>query len=82
MSQVQLFLLEYDKSRQGASVIAQQSASRELSQANIHHALTLIELESKQLKLVDLIESLGEYLNNDDVSIRNKGTQSSPSAAL
>lgn len=32
----------------------------------------MIELESKELKLLDLIQSLGEYLNNDDGPIRGK----------
>lgn len=30
------------------------------------------ELESKELKLVTLVESLGEYLNNEDGKIRAK----------
>lgn len=37
----------------------------------------LVELQSKDLKLVSLIESLGEYLNNDDAKIRAKSTRSS-----
>ena len=31
-----------------------------------------VELEAKTLKLLEVIESLGEYLNSDDGSIRAK----------
>ena len=34
----------------------------------------LAELESKDVKLVDLIQTLGEYLNDEDGAIREKST--------
>ncbi|KAK5171553.1 hypothetical protein LTR04_001809 [Oleoguttula sp. CCFEE 6159] len=57
MSDVQLYLFEADKNKTEATRIASQTAKR---------------LESKELKLVDLIESLGEYLNNEEASLRSK----------
>jgi DNA repair/transcription protein MET18/MMS19 len=58
MSDIQLYLLEVDKNKAEARKIASQSASK---------------LESKQLKLIDLITSLEEYINNkNDGAIRAK----------
>ncbi|KAJ9648323.1 hypothetical protein H2199_001177 [Coniosporium tulheliwenetii] len=57
MSDIQLYLLEFDKNKKEASAIATQSAKR---------------LESKELKLLELIESLGEYINHDDSATRAK----------
>ncbi|WPH00123.1 MMS19 nucleotide excision repair protein-like protein [Acrodontium crateriforme] len=51
MSDVQLYLIEVDKDKAEAVRIAQQSAQR---------------LEKKELKLIDLITSLEEYINNRD----------------
>ncbi|KAF1986114.1 hypothetical protein K402DRAFT_446653 [Aulographum hederae CBS 113979] len=55
MSDIQLYLFDVEKDRKEALRIAAQTASR---------------LESKQLKLVELIESLGEYLNNEEPKTR------------
>lgn len=58
MSDIQTYLLEVDKNKAGAQNIAAQSASR---------------LEKKELKLIDLITSLEEYINDkDNGSIRAK----------
>lgn len=58
MSDIQLYLLEVDKSKAEAQAIAKQSAAK---------------LETKELKLIDLITSLEEYINNkDDAAIRAK----------
>lgn len=57
MSDVQLYLVEYDKNKGEARNIALQSAER---------------LASGHLKLVSLIENLGEYINNEDASLRTK----------
>jgi hypothetical protein len=40
--------------------------------AREHRAKDFQELEAKQLKLIDLIQSLGEYLNNEDAVLRTK----------
>lgn len=58
MSDIQIYLFEVDKNKAEAQKIAAQSASK---------------LEAKQLKLIDLITSLEEYINDkDDGSIRAK----------
>lgn len=58
MSDIQIYLLEVDKNKDEARSIAKQSA---------------VKLESKELKLIDLITSLEEYINNkDDAAIRAK----------
>lgn len=58
MSDIQLYLLEVDKNRAEARQIARNSATK---------------LESKELKLIDLITSLEEYINNkDDAGLRAK----------
>lgn len=57
MSDIQLYLLEASKNKDEAQRIASQTASR---------------LERKELKLVALIESIGEYINNDDADLRSK----------
>ncbi|CAK3890213.1 MMS19 nucleotide excision repair [Lecanosticta acicola] len=58
MSDIQIYLLEVDKNKPEAHRIASQSAAK---------------LETKQLRLIDLITSLEEYINNkDDGSIRAK----------
>ncbi|KAF2756741.1 MMS19 nucleotide excision repair protein-like protein [Pseudovirgaria hyperparasitica] len=57
MSDIQLYLLEYDKSKKEANRVAQGSAEK---------------LQNKQLKLIDLIESLAEYINNDEPATRGR----------
>lgn len=58
MSDIQLYLLEVDKNKPEAERIATQSATK---------------LQDKQLKLIDLITSLEEYINNKgDGGIRAK----------
>lgn len=57
MSDIQIYLLEFDKNKKEASRIAEQSSTR---------------LQNNQLKLVELIESLGEYINNEEPTIRAK----------
>jgi DNA repair/transcription protein MET18/MMS19 len=58
MSDIQLYLLEVDKNKAEARRIAARSAAK---------------LESKELKLIDLITSLEEYINNkDDGPLRGK----------
>ena len=51
MSDVQLYLIEAGKNKDEARRIAQQTATR---------------LERKELKLVSLVEGIGEYINNED----------------
>lgn len=56
MSDIQLYLFEVDKNKTEAKNVAQQSAQK---------------LETKELKLIELITSLEEYINNkDDAAVR------------
>ncbi|KAK4982282.1 hypothetical protein LTR66_009363 [Elasticomyces elasticus] len=57
MSDIQLYLFEADKDEPEALRIAAQTADR---------------LQRKELRLVALIESIGEYLNSDETPIRTK----------
>lgn len=58
MSDIQLYLFEVDKNKAEASRIAAESADK---------------LDKKQLKLINLITSLEEYINNkDDSAVRGK----------
>ncbi|PVI08155.1 hypothetical protein DM02DRAFT_511273 [Periconia macrospinosa] len=57
MSDIQQYLLDYDRNKNEASATAQKSATR-LSEGN--------------LKLLTLIEELGEYLNSEDGATRSK----------
>lgn len=51
MSDIQFYLLEVDKNKTEAQAIAKQSATK---------------LQNKELKLIDLIGTLEEYINNKD----------------
>lgn len=56
MSDIQLYLFEVDKNKAEAKAVAQRSAQK---------------LETKDLKLIDLITSLEEYINKkDDAAVR------------
>jgi DNA repair/transcription protein MET18/MMS19 len=58
MSDIQLYLFEVDKNKTEAKAVAERSARK---------------LESKELKLIALITSLEEYINNkDDAAVRAK----------
>lgn len=75
MSDIQLYLLEADKNKKEATAIAERTAKRMLKEycESLHaYQIGTTGLESKELKLVELIESLGEYLNHDDSALRAK----------
>lgn len=58
MSDIQLYLFEADRNKPEAQAIAERSAQK---------------LEAKEVKLIDLITSLEEYINNkDDGAVRAK----------
>ncbi|CBX95733.1 hypothetical protein IAQ61_004566 [Plenodomus lingam] len=57
MSDIQQYLLDYDKNKTEATATAQQSATR---------------LKNGELKLINLITGLGEYLNSEDGAVRSK----------
>ncbi|QDS68336.1 hypothetical protein FKW77_010702 [Venturia effusa] len=57
MSDIQLYLVNFDKNRKEATAIAAQSAQR---------------LQSKELRLSTLIESLADYINHEEATTRAK----------
>ncbi|KAF2463023.1 ARM repeat-containing protein [Lindgomyces ingoldianus] len=57
MSDIQQYLLDYDRNKRDASAVAQQSATR---------------LQNGDLKLLALVEELGEYFNGEDGATRSK----------
>ncbi|KAJ8111548.1 hypothetical protein OPT61_g5883 [Boeremia exigua] len=57
MSDIQQYLLDYDRNKQEASATAQRSAN---------------QLQTGQLKLLKLVGDLGEYFNSEDGAIRSK----------
>ncbi|KAM5442980.1 hypothetical protein MferCBS31731_001854 [Microsporum ferrugineum] len=57
MAELQEFMLEVEKNREEAIRIASVVASK---------------LESKQTTLIEIVKSLGEYINDEDASIRGK----------
>ncbi|ORY09424.1 MMS19 nucleotide excision repair protein-like protein [Clohesyomyces aquaticus] len=57
MSDIQQYLLDYDRNKRDASAVAQRSATR---------------LQNGDLKLLTLIEEMGEYFNSGDGAVRSK----------
>ncbi|KAJ4322015.1 hypothetical protein N0V94_002594 [Neodidymelliopsis sp. IMI 364377] len=57
MSDIQQYLLDYDRNKKEASATAQRSAN---------------QLQSGQLKLLKLVGDLGDYFNSEDGAIRSK----------
>ncbi|KAF2731286.1 ARM repeat-containing protein [Polyplosphaeria fusca] len=57
MSDIQQYLLDYDRSKKDASVTAEASATR---------------LQNRELKLLSFIQELGEYLVSEDGAMRAK----------
>lgn len=57
MSDIQLYLVEFEKNKDEAHNIAVQTATK---------------LERKELKLVALIESIGEYINHEEAHLRSR----------
>ena len=81
MSNINLYLSQYDKDKAEAVKIAECEASR----TSRHLELIIIivieivtdkwaGLESKELKLLDLVQAPGDYINSDDSSNRIKCT--------
>lgn len=56
MSDIQLYLVEATKNKDEARRIAQETAAK---------------LERKQIQLLALVESIGEYINNEDATLRS-----------
>ena len=76
MSDAQRFLLAIDGNQQEAIKVAEESAKRKCSIMPCEHAGVADMgpgIESRELKLVELIQSLGEYFTDDDTTVRAKG---------
>lgn len=78
MSALQTFMLTVDRDRQSAVEIAEKTAlgkinpvTRKKTWANRFSSLA-VDIENKQTTLIDVVQSLGEYINDDDAIIRGK----------
>lgn len=77
MSELQTFLLAVDHNKQEAIQIAEQTARSKLLGAWVINTNRLatnnaLELEAKQTNLIDVVQSLSEYINDEDGIIRGK----------
>jgi DNA repair/transcription protein MET18/MMS19 len=78
MSELQNFLLVVDRNKQEAIQIAEETAQskcyRLFCEINTFGSATdkPSELEAKQATLIDVVQSLGEYINDEDGVIRGK----------
>ncbi|KAI4202363.1 MAG: hypothetical protein LQ350_002581 [Teloschistes chrysophthalmus] len=77
MSDIQRYLLKVDDDKAGAEQIAKESTrSKRPDNVALYKNKIRIdcvtEVESKEITLIDLVQSLGEYINDEDPSIRSK----------
>lgn len=74
MSDIQRYLLDYDKSKKDATATAQLSATRNYSLRLCAemHKLIAIGLQNGELKLLKLIEEMGEFFNSEEPAVRSK----------
>ena len=77
MSDVRDYLLTIDKDKAGAEDIAYGTARSKLFTFSHNTKLSLprLELESRQVSLIEVVQSLGEYINDEDATIRAKAVQ-------
>ena len=72
MSDVRSYLLTVAKDKQQAFDIAQSTASSSCFFTPCHgNANIPTELASKELTLFDVVQSLGDYINEEDATIRS-----------
>lgn len=74
MTNVQRFLLSISSDKQKARSIAEETAqgTRILKRLLLPSQLTCEALLNKQKSLIDVVESLGEYINDEDNANRAK----------
>lgn len=77
MSDVDLYLLKFDRNKEEATDVAKQTATRKSAPCHTTGIGNRADaphpgLQSKELKLLTLVESLGEYLNSDEEATREK----------
>ena len=78
MSDVRDYLLKVDSDKFGAEEIAHQTARSEPIESDPFSASKTkqcAELESKQTSLIEVVQSLGKYINDEDHAIRAKAVQ-------
>ncbi len=65
------YVLTVEHNKEAASVIAEETAkSRYLPQNHVFQIDLKTELEDRQTTLIEVVQSLGEYINNEDEKIR------------
>ncbi|KAL9099790.1 MAG: hypothetical protein Q9187_009447, partial [Circinaria calcarea] len=78
MSDVRDYLLTIDTDKQGAVQIAHAAATStnmSLPPPVKRNADGWIELETNRTTLIDVVQSLGEYINDEDATIRSKAVK-------
>ena len=74
MSRISSYLLQYGQNKAEATKIAEQDASRKFICLYVQEPSNKLQgLESKNLKLLELVEALGDYINSDESSDRING---------
>ena len=73
MSNIKSYLSEYDKNKNEALKVAEREATRMCRETENEIVADRFKgLESKELKLLEVVEALGDYINSDDSSDRIK----------
>lgn len=72
MSALQTFMLTVDRDKQAAIAIAEQTAQGKPNTSMHMKKANKKDVENKQTTLIDVVQSLGEYINYDDAIIRGK----------
>ena len=74
MSDVRKYLLTVDNDKHAAAQIAQETA-KSIAPSSLQAVATFAycfpELDARQIILIDVVQSLGEYINQEDASIRS-----------
>lgn len=77
MSDVRDYLLTIDRDKAAAEDIASGTARSKLYKCPKIESLSSPRagLESKQVSLIDIVQSLGDYINDEDATVRAKAVQ-------
>lgn len=75
MSRISSYFSQYDQDKSEATKIAEQEATRKSFLIHLYKLSNQgLGLESKDLKLLELVEALGDYINSDESADRVKGS--------
>jgi DNA repair/transcription protein MET18/MMS19 len=73
MSEARDYLLTVENDKAEAQLIAEATAQSELCCSSTNpDKLTSLELQSRQSTLLDVVQSVGEYINDEDSRIRGR----------